>query len=332
MFDSARQVIRWSIPGAILMGYLASQAYIASLVHYWLEEPDGQAGGSFREAFVEVTASWASGLSPSLVAGLIVFSIPVGFLIYQFYYSTFENSWRLGNSVTKDRGEEVLQTLYDLHPTNYSRALHSLNYSFPRAISRTSVLVEPNVRRTLLLPYKHHHLRATKKVSIGQWRKTEFSTMTNQERRRPFMRPYDRKQRYALAANHNWHIVVFLISSLEEPRAQQLRTSVNSLSDIYHGLGATRAATVIGMIVAIPVDLILLDQTPAYAVSLLTLVNVPASWLIFRTLTGNRTGVRLRLVDEIALTINGHWNGHRKGILDLDSAARDAARASAAEA
>lgn len=93
--DSARQIIRWSIPGWLFLFALAVAEVINAI--FW----------GFSVGDVIATPS-AKALSPAIVLLLIASGIPVGFIIYQAYYAYFGATVIL-NTVTLDRGGEILQ-------------------------------------------------------------------------------------------------------------------------------------------------------------------------------------------------------------------------------
>lgn len=95
--DTARQVVRWSIPGWTLIFVASTLQLITSLT--WSGTPQ---------------ALLASGtlnlISPAMVALLVTSGIPLGFLVYQVYYYLYGQYFPF-SIVNRDRGGEILAAL-----------------------------------------------------------------------------------------------------------------------------------------------------------------------------------------------------------------------------
>jgi hypothetical protein len=91
--DSARQVIRWSIPGSVLVLTLAG-VYVAMRLY-----------PSF--SFAAASEPIKNSLSPVTAVAL---SVPVGFMCYQLYYWGY-SPLRLLGFVSANRGWEILECL-----------------------------------------------------------------------------------------------------------------------------------------------------------------------------------------------------------------------------
>src|SRR5438045_166360 len=92
--DAARQVVRWSIPGTV---------YILIV---------GVMQAAFRRGWYGPThVGLAEGAATALLG--LGASLPIGFVIFQIYYSRYRPLVLGARYVSRDRGNEVLSPLID---------------------------------------------------------------------------------------------------------------------------------------------------------------------------------------------------------------------------
>ena len=95
--DSARQVIRWSMPGWVFLFWLGVFQIIQNIFVY----------GSVSAALEN---SALSQLSTGAAAIIIGAGVPLGFLIYQLYYHAYDQ-WMPLSLAPQDRGGEIIRCL-----------------------------------------------------------------------------------------------------------------------------------------------------------------------------------------------------------------------------
>lgn len=95
--DSARQVIRWSMPGWVFLFWLAAFQLIQNICVF----------GSVAAAMEH---SALSQLTTGAAAILIGSGVPLGFLIYQLYYHAYDH-WMPLSLAPQDRGGDILRCL-----------------------------------------------------------------------------------------------------------------------------------------------------------------------------------------------------------------------------
>ncbi len=95
--DSARQVIRWSMPGWLFLFWLTDFQIIQNVCVF------GSVG-------VALEHSALSQLSAGAAAVLIGSGVPLGFLIYQLYYHAYDH-WMPLSLAPQDRGGDILRSL-----------------------------------------------------------------------------------------------------------------------------------------------------------------------------------------------------------------------------
>lgn len=209
--DTARQLLRFSIPGSITLLLIAGFLVLGRLLHG--DSWDG-VGQAVRDNVSAVVAIFAA--------------IPIGFLIYQVYYATYRAvvwPWRprpLSSDerwVRVDRGAQVLFLL----PLEQRRRIEAL---FGVKLKLHSILdPEPT-----WLGRRAHAYRL----------KEEFIA----EGPRPLERYRDRWQ-------ENWNIVRALVEISDASElGGAIRAEYTTLSDIYHALGACRAGAQLAWIVS----------------------------------------------------------------------------------
>jgi hypothetical protein len=209
--DAARQVVRFSIPGSVLVLF-------GLLLYIIMRACQGVPGDQTLERLTENVAP---------LAGVLA-TIPIGFVIYQLYYATYGPIIRLlpwrwdGRLVRLDRGSQVLRQL----PKRQQRALGDI---FGRSLdlSKPYARVPPSGRWHLVrrLQRQLRLLRLT-----DEW-----------EQRYPDLGR--REKAYAKRWHENWDV---LRSALDiagsRPETAAFKHEYTTLSDLYHALGAAKTA------------------------------------------------------------------------------------------
>lgn len=97
MIDSSRQVIRWSIPGWVLVLLLS---FLRLIENIWMY---GSIGAAMQYSIF-------SRLGPGAVALVVLSGVPIGFLLTQFYYAIYWN-WLPLRVAKTDRGGQALKKI-----------------------------------------------------------------------------------------------------------------------------------------------------------------------------------------------------------------------------
>lgn len=211
--DAARQVVRWSIPGWILLLTLSLLQILTRLAQ----------GRSLHDIAM---SPLLHDLSTAAVALVVTSGIPLGFIIYQAYYSSYGKVLIFG-LVNRDRGAEILSAL-------------------PEAI-RSRLLVVEDCRadleemyeevRSFLLPHPFRRLRP------------EFRNRTG-------------RRRYEAKVQTNWDIVRFWINYIcIRQKAEAVKQEVTTMADIYHAMGAARAALLLACLLHFIYNVALTEYT-----------------------------------------------------------------------
>lgn len=218
--DTARQVLRFSIPGSLLILWAIACFLIL-------------------RRFQGVTFLESSNLIRDNVGALVAVlaTIPIGFVVYQAYYFGYGpvvRTWHLpwdGRFVRLDRGSQILHHLEE-------DQIEALNEIF-----KTNLDVSK--------PYDRVH-------DPGWWfahpvRKLYFwagKLELNQTWLEVFPDKRNRKRCYERRWHENWDVlraVLDISGSIEG--SGQIKQEYTILSDIYHGLGASRKAITFGWLV-----------------------------------------------------------------------------------
>ncbi|MDP2712516.1 MAG: hypothetical protein Q8O56_14975 [Solirubrobacteraceae bacterium] len=212
LVDPARQVIRYTVPGGLAVLFaVATYATFRVLWGVTLTE---------IEALTRVTTSVTA----------IAASVPVGFVIYQVYYWSYSPLVRR-RYVTRDRGAEVLKGLDD-DVLARLRTLLDARLDVDRSHRQASTGLARALR---LLELDHEAMRSRYPASA------DGSRPTNAE-----LRAIYRENWF-----ENWDVFRSLLDLLHtHGHGEELKREFVSLSDIYHSLGASRAAVAAGWLVA----------------------------------------------------------------------------------
>jgi hypothetical protein len=209
--DTARQVLRFSIPGAVLL----LNGIVGFLIMRRLQGvPYSESLGLMRQNFA------------TLVGVLAV--VPVGYLTYQVYHAVYGPTVRPplrrwnGRYVRLDRGSQVLHHLGDPR----RRALEllfgvTLDFSKPHGRVRTP-------KHRLRHPYKWAASRVKMLELTSEWHAIPTA---------------EREQQYRERWYANWDVLRAVLDIAgANPSTAQVKSEYVALSDLYHSLGATRVA------------------------------------------------------------------------------------------
>jgi hypothetical protein len=214
--DTARQVLRFSIPGSVTL--LVAAAY---LIFGRLLQGDSWEG-------------IASAMRGNISAAIAIFAaIPLGFIIYQVYYSSYRAfvwpwpwRWSKGDKwVRIDRGAQVLKGL----PEEQLKKIES-TFGVTLAVSKP-VLYKLETRLGKVAHayvLQRDYVEAAKKDGV---------------------KPYDRyKERWQI----HWNVVRALIEISEDgDRGGTIRSEYTILSDLYHALGACRTGVLLAWFISL---------------------------------------------------------------------------------
>jgi hypothetical protein len=258
--NTARQVVRWTIPGAVFFLMLGIFQLATSFL-------DGRSlaflvrGGLLQE--IQVVDALL----------LVVAGLPVGFLIYQIYHLQYGSIARPGHIVSRDRGAEVLSSLPD----------DAVRQLVERAGLLWAVAEQPlEVRRCLLGNESGFGTYdPTRQMASRQLRSLVLRLEPKSLRTKAGRKAYRFRQRT------NWHLVLLLMDIASMERGfTQIRDEYTGTSDIFHSLGATRAAVLMAYTVYVPYRLLFhagltMPQllVSIAAVTMLTGALVAALWM-----------------------------------------------------
>lgn len=210
--DTARQVVRWSIPGWVFLLVLAVLQTVTWLIQ-------GRSLPSILQRGIPL-------LTPAAVAAVLTAGVPLGFILYQIYYSWYGKVLPFG-FVNRDRGASILSALPDA--TRIS--ICNIEGSKPD-LEEMDEHVGP-----FLFPYPFRRL------------KREFRNKAG-------------KLRFETKVHANWELIRFWVLRIcIIHKAETLRTEMITLADIYHGVGAARAALFLACVLHLAVNFIVLTRT-----------------------------------------------------------------------
>lgn len=210
--DTARQILRFSIPGSVFLLH----AVVCYLIYRRIQGvPFADASEPIQDNITAVTA--------------VLAAIPVGFLIYQFYYFTYEPvlrflafRWR-GRYVRRDRGGQILRTL---DPQHISR----LEEIFGCKIELEEI-------HSPIPPSKRPIRRLMHAGGILEVAGTTKALPMQGERR---------KQAYQDIWYTHWYALRSAVDiAASHSGGEQVKAEYTTLSDIYHSLGAANTAVLI---------------------------------------------------------------------------------------
>jgi len=252
--DTARQVIRWSIPGWVFLFMLALLQILT-----WLGE--GRPVGSIIEIGIPF-------ITPGAVAMVVTAGVPLGFILYQVYYSWYGAVLPFC-FVNRDRGAEILlalpQSVRDMLASIEGQALD---------LEDMSDCIGP-----YFMPYPFRRLKSEYRNTAG-------------------------KTRFAEKVHHNWDLIRFWLHRIcFINKTELLRSEVITLSDIYHAVGAARAALFLACLAHLLVNTFVLQTNLLALWRLAAAVIAPyglAFWL-FRVFERTRSSALNSLLSILTL-------------------------------
>lgn len=252
--DTARQVVRWSIPGWV---FLLMLAVLQALT--WLIQGSSTA---------MILSAGAPLLTPAGVAAVVTAGVPLGFILYQIYYSWYGKVLPFG-FVNRDRGAEILLAVTPSVRDN----LCTIEGKVPD-LEEMSERIGP-----FLLPYPFRRLKPAFRNSAGKGR-------------------FERK------VHDNWDLIRFWLHRIcFISGADQLRSEVTTLSDIYHAVGAARTALFLSCVLHFSFNVMVAQTIPLPLWRSVTAVLAPyalALWL-FRVFERTRTSALNSLLSMLTL-------------------------------
>lgn len=284
--DTARQVVRWSIPGSVLM-VIAATFYLSPVL-------------------VSDYLGWqinSGDLTPAEVALLTLLTIPVGFLVYQSYYSGYGAVWLRG-IVNSDRGAVVLEKLPPRVMRGFRARCMPNDSPSPPEVTELEVpyWALPGFLITGRAPRKSRKGATAHFLQLALWHK------------RAVNRGEYRKAAgaYQTCLLDNWQMVRMLVTIQEGGSlGRSLAAEYTTLSDIYHALGAVRAAVFVGGTLGPFISL--LAPAPSLTARIIgCAVSLVLSCLLFRIMWRNRR----RTHDRLCATLQ-HGLGWLSGEIDL---------------
>jgi len=344
--DTGRQIIRWSIPGSII----ALLAFAVNLV------------SALAERRIRGDSDLALTLSTEVVALVTLATIPIGYAVYQYYYSR-DGRVRLfpPSLVPIDRGYVILRTLAAAGQDSFLDDLGAHRPAVPAGQAQLgtpgharSVEVEEVVWGAIFLPLPRR-LAATwrqrlvaffpppaklaqapggvPKQRVYLWRGLDIVRLRTTaargtwwhdlaerhqagsfraERRRLRHDFYDRTSK-----NNEVVRSALAVLAVGEAGAGVL-AEYTALSDIYHGLGATRTAIALGYPLGVLSTLVASDRTTIGNVTSWIICGLASAFLYWK-LHRNRSQVLVRLLDT---TTHGLIWLNRKRVKDAGAATR----------
>lgn len=237
--NTARQTIRWGIPGWSLFIFFAMfimMRWIIRVPIIW-----GTTGNiiNLRELIAQDPLSKAT---PSVALALGVAGIPIGYLIYQMYFWGFWRAWKWpfvpGWVVPLDRGTEILKDLPildDLYRWT-GRKLKEL----PESINWT-----PKAFKYFPLSFLTTWIRIIPFSSTSDWQKARGESID------PRRIEIDYQDNWALAG-FAWYKAIL---STDTP--QIIENQLSYMFDTFHSLGTVRTALLSAYFLYICYDLIM---------------------------------------------------------------------------
>jgi hypothetical protein len=223
--DTARQVLRFSIPGSILL--------LHGIVCYFI----------YRRC-QGVTFVEASNALRENIAGVVAIlaTIPIGFVVYQGYYFTYgpilrfwPRQWK-GNFVRADRGWPILSSL----ETQQVEALEAI-FNVDIELSPPYDVVEAP-----------EHWYRSPRQKVKHWLrllelKGELKELPLEAVAADGQKIKPREKAYTDRWYSNWDVLRSILDIAGSiPESSQIKAEYTTLSDLYHSLGAARTAVVGG--------------------------------------------------------------------------------------
>lgn len=233
--DSARQALRWSIPGLIFVLELGAFGAVWQLVN----------GGN--------PADVVDKIGPTTALATLLAGIPIGFLLYQLYYRNYRpygrsflllvrflfelrHGWAAARPywrfVRRDRGAEILREYFAMggHPHLVRRAWGKEPVPAGGADAQISDVTKHQVLITRSRPSSFKVLRLT--TTLHEDCDAEQPIVCR-----------DCRVAYTRRFRWNWAVIMAMLDySSSRPEGASVKAEYAAGSDIYHALGAARTA------------------------------------------------------------------------------------------
>lgn len=238
--DAARQVLRFSIPGSVLL--LLTYSFIIG-------------GRLLQHDSLDNIAQAVNQNVAGIVA--ILASIPVGFILYQFYYLSFQPFVRVGSRFGRrwpriDRGARVLSIL-DVDELTAVNRLFGVSHATALEGRDEMVDAPPVVDRSTEVNPISAEVSGT--IDAKNWPEyfgvqrlspSFLSDWSDIDPDSPF-KDMDAYKKAAVAYEERWYdnwdvLRAMLEAAVDFPGGSELKSEYVVLSDVYHALGACRTA------------------------------------------------------------------------------------------
>lgn len=207
--DTARQILRFSIPGSIFLLH----GVICYLLFRRIQ------GVSFVDASTPIRDNIAAVFA-------VVATIPVGFVIYQIYYFNYVPILRVwpfrwcGRYVRRDRGGQILRELD------------------PEQICKLEEIFKCKVESEEI----HSVVPSSKSPLRKLMHATGLLEVSGRIKNLP-MEEKKRQHAYELVWSTHWNVIRAAVDiAASHSGSEHVKTEYTTLSDIYHSLGAARTA------------------------------------------------------------------------------------------
>lgn len=267
--DNARQVVRWSIPGLVLVLELAVFAATSHLA-------EG------RDPLTVIETAGTTAAVVSLLAG-----VPLGFLLYQLYFRGY-----------RPFGYSLLLTVRQLCvlPRDIARG----GPAWKEMWLRGCTFVRTDRGAAILKEFLDRGGKA--ELIAHVWPHDELSEQDITKGVEDAATCAECRRRYEERFQRNWSIVMALLDFTSGfQNAEVIKTEYTSGSDIYHALGAARTAIVGAWYVAL--GYLLIVARPTMSVGEVALGALSISVLAFvqyKVLSSARRQAFLNLVARVA--------------------------------
>jgi hypothetical protein len=158
--DGPRQIVRWSIPGSVLVLLLVTWHLLETLLLYH----------SFQVEKLPITDNTALGIT-----FVLIMPLALGFIVYQVYYYRYSRGrmFLLRSVVLKDRGADILRALPRETLVLLIRRMRATPILFPMCKEEKLTPVGPYV----LMLKKEHRTRSGRKL-YQEARRTNWNIVT----------------------------------------------------------------------------------------------------------------------------------------------------------
>ena len=231
--DAARQLIRYGIPGAVLLMTLA-MTYL--LLRLSLNLPPTSKDVPLREAVGPIANNVSA-------AAAIALSIPVGFLCYQIYHWTYR-ALRPFGFVSANRGGEILARLTEGQRSQLAAALPAELALPPDLVA--GLADAPDIEAVASNPFAWPSIRRNNRNCIvrrtGWLELAPAHDAATRDNRRVVRQLYEERWN-----RHHAVSAVLLDTTALVDHTTELKRQWTSVSDTYHALGVTRTALAFGV-------------------------------------------------------------------------------------